>query len=116
MPDAIPNREKGFIFDRDCDQKYISVEVRISEEELEKVYAISDMFTSINRKSEWREPTKILEWALFCGLFDAIPNGFEAMNDNCDITPEQYEQFRQKWENADWDTRNDIESWGLYGL
>jgi hypothetical protein len=112
IPGPIPNREKGFIFDRECDEKYISVEVRISESEIERVYAIADMFQRINNKTEWREPTRILEWALNSGLFNVISECFEVMNDNGEFTEEQWEKHQERWEAADWETQHNPEMWG----
>jgi hypothetical protein len=110
--DPIIDRKKGFIFDRECDDKYVSVEVRISEDALNNFYDLADLFQRINRKSEWRAPTRIIEWALFVGTFDIIFECFQSMNDNGEITEEQWEQFLEKWESADYYTRHNPEMWG----
>ena len=110
--DPIIDRKKGFIFNRENDERYVTVEIRINEDELNQVYDIADMFQRINRKSEWREPTRLLEWALFTGLFNIIPECFEMMHDNGDCTEEQWNEFSAKWETADYDTRHNPEMWG----
>lgn len=112
LPEPIADRSKGFIFDRESDDKYVSVEVRISENELEYIYEIADLFQRIDRKTEWREPTKLIEWALFKGQFNLIFECFQVMNDNGELTEEQWEEFLEKWESADYDTRHNPEMWG----
>lgn len=105
---------KSTIFDREQDDKYVSVELRISEELVDRAYDLADLFKGINKKTEWQEPTRILEWALFTGMFEMVFEIFEMMNDNGEITEKQFKAFLEDWHKSDRATQIDSVEWGPY--
>ena len=108
------NREnpKTFVYNREQDQKYVSVEIRLTEEDIKQAYDIADLARRLNPRSNMGDVRTILEWAVFRGLLSAIEDVFQDMADGAEIDEETFDNFRAKWETASYEEKTDPWFWG----
>jgi hypothetical protein len=100
--------EKTKIYDDEEEGQYYSVCIRLSEHDLNRAYEIVALARSLNQHSIYDHVENVLEWAVFKGLSDFLPDMFVEMESSGDITDDQMEALTEYYNAADWNTRQDI--------
>lgn len=90
------------------EEKHISVQLKISESDIETAYEIVALARSLNPRGQYSSIEKVLEWAVFKGLQDFLPDMFLEMNDAGEITDDQMEALTDHYNASDWETKHDI--------